>query len=397
MQQHSTPGRCSHLQIKGTVRLDKRTKDLAKRLKPGDIALINHMDIDSTAARMLVEARVHAVINAARCCSGRYPNLGPRVLLEAGIPVLDNAGEDLFSKLREGDQIEIRNNCVCRGEEPLANGEVLTMEIAQQQLEDSKTNLGAELEKFAANTLSYVTKEKSLLLDPTNLPDVPTTINDRHVLVVVRGESYKEDLAIIRTYIREVKPVLIGVDGGADAIVEMGLKPDIIIGDMDSVTDSTLKCGAELIVHAYTNGKAPGLPRVEALGLKPQVCAVPGTSEDLALLLAYEKGAELIVAVGTHSHMIDFLDKGRKGMSSTFLVRLKVGSKLVDAKGVSKLYRAQPSMRYVGVLALAAFVTLFTVIALSPMVQDRIQILAEDLRAQWWQLYAKLRPWEWRK
>ena len=385
------------MRIQGTLKLDRKTKTLAKRLKPGDIALINHEDIDGTAACMLVEANVGAVINAAKSCSGRYPNLGPRVLLEAGIPIIDNAGEELFKGLHEGEEIEILDGAIRRNSIELARGEVLTRERVEVLLEDAKANLGNELEKFAENTLTYVIKEKSILLDPTTLPDVKTSINTRHALVVVRGESYKEDLAIIRTYIRDMKPVLIGVDGGADALLEMGLKPDIIIGDMDSVSDSTLKCGAELIVHAYTNGKAPGLPRVQELGLETHVCAVPGTSEDLALLLAYEKGAELIVAVGTHSHLIDFLDKGRKGMSSTFLVRLKVGNRLVDAKGVSKLYHAQPSVRYIGVLALAALAVIFTIIALSPTVQDRIQIVINDVRAQIWQLYTKLRPWDWRR
>ena len=385
------------MQLKGTVRLDRKTKALARRLKCGDIALIDHEDIDGTAARMLVEANVRAVINASKSCSGRYPNLGPRVLLEAGIPIIDNAGDDLFKGLREGEQIEIRNGAVCRGGDTLAKGEELTRERVEVLLEEAKANLGSELAKFAENTLSYVTKESSLLLDPAALPDVKTVINTRHALVVVRGESYKEDLAIIRAYIRDVKPVLIGVDGGADALIEMGLKPDIIIGDMDSVSDNALKCGAEIIVHAYSNGKAPGLPRVQELGLDALVCDVPGTSEDLALLLAYEKGAELIVAVGTHSHLVDFLDKGRKGMSSTFLVRLKVGTRLVDAKGVSKLYHAQPSVRYVGVLALAALVVVFTIMAVSPSMQDRIHSMITDIRAQGWQLYTKLRPWEWRK
>ena len=385
------------MRIKGTLKLDKKTKILAKRLKPGDIALINHEDIDGTAAHMLVEANVGAVINAAKSCSGRYPNLGPRVIVEAGIPLVDNAGDKLFKGLREGEEIEIRDGAIYRNGIEITCGEVLTPERVEALLEKAKENLGNELEKFAENTLTYVIKEKSILLDPTTLPDIKTPINTRHALVVVRGETYKEDLAIIRAYIRDMKPVLIGVDGGADALLEMGLKPDIIIGDMDSVSDSTLKCGAELIVHAYTNGKAPGLPRVQELGLDTHVCAVPGTSEDLALLLAYEKGAELIVAVGTHSHLIDFLDKGRKGMSSTFLVRLKVGNRLVDAKGVSKLYHAQPSIRYVGVLALAALAVIFTVIALSPTVQDHIQIMINDLRAQFWQVYTKLRPWDWRK
>jgi uncharacterized membrane-anchored protein len=391
------PGRCFHLRIKGTVRLDKKTKDLAKRLRPGDIALINHEDIDATAAQMLVDARVRAVINAAKSCSGRYPNLGPRILLEAGIPIIDNAGDHLFKGLREGDQIEIIDGAIYRNGDTIAQGNVLDLDGVYRLIEQARSNLGNVLEEFARNTLSYVSRERSILLDPANLPDIKTQINGRHALVVVRGENYKEDLAIIRTYIRDVRPVLIGVDGGADAILEMGLKPDIIIGDMDSVSDRALKCGAELIVHAYASGEAPGLQRVKKLGLQATICSVPGTSEDLALLLAYEKGAEVIVAVGTHSNLIDFLDKGRKGMSSTFLVRLKVGNRLVDARGVSKLYRAQPSVRYIGLLAMAALVALFTVIALSPTMQDQIQTMIQDFRAQFWELYTRLRPWEWRR
>ncbi len=295
---------------------------------------------------MLVDAKAAAVINVSKSCSGRYPNLGPRVLLDAGIPLIDCTEIDLFKGLKEGEQIEIEDGSIRRSGVEIAAGELLTDRCVERLLETAKKNLGSELEHFAENTLSYVTKEKSLLLDPAALPDVRTTINNRHALVVVRGESYKEDLAIIRAYIRDVKPVLIGVDGGADALIEIGLTPDIIIGDMDSVSDGALHCGAEIIVHAYSNGKAPGLERVEKLGLSATVCTVPGTSEDIALLLAYEKGAEMIVAVGTHSHLVDFLDKGRKGMSSTFLVRLKVGNRLVDAKGVSKLYRIQPSGRH---------------------------------------------------
>lgn len=382
------------MRIRGTARPDRRTKDLARRLRPGEIALIDHEDIDSTAARMLVEAGARAVVNAAKSCSGRYPNLGPIVLLEAGIPVIDDVGKPAFEAVRDGEQIELRDGAVWRGDEVVAQGQELTLERARKLRDQARENLGAELERFAENTLSYVVTEKSLLLDPTNLPDVRTAINGRHALVVVRGESYKEDLAIIRAYVRDVKPVLIGVDGGADALMEMGFKPDIIIGDMDSVSDSTLKCGAEVIVHAYADGRAPGQPRCDKLGVQAQICAVPGTSEDLALLLAYEKGAELIVAVGTHSHLVDFLDKGRKGMSSTFLVRLKVGNRLVDAKGVSKLYRVQPSGRHIAVLALAALVVVFTVIAVSPALQDRIQIVMDDLQSQFWHLWVKLRMWE---
>lgn len=382
------------MHVRGTIRLDKRTKNLAKRLKPGEIALIDHVDIDSTAARMLVDAKVVAVINVSKSCSGRYPNLGPRVLLEAGIPLIECLDTDLFKGIKEGEQIVLRDGAICRNDSVIVECELLTEARIDDLLQDAKKNLGAELEHFAENTLSYVTREKSLLLDPANVPEVKTLIDGRHALVVVRGEGYKEDLAIIRTYIRDVRPVLIGVDGGADALVEIGLKPDIIIGDMDSVTDSTLRCGAELIVHAYASGEAPGLARLQELGLEAIVCSVPGTSEDIALLLAYEKGAEVIVAVGTHSHLIDFLDKGRKGMSSTFLVRLKVGTRLVDAKGVSKLYRVQPSGRPIAALALAALVVVITIIALSPTVQDRLQSVTDEIRSKFWDLWVRMRMWE---
>lgn len=382
------------MRISGQVKLDKRTKNLVKRLKPGDIAVIDHEDIDSTAALMLVGAKVGAVVNAAKSSSGRYPNLGPSVLIEAGIPLVDDVGDDLFKGLKEGETIEIVDGSICRNGNPILRGEVLDKERVADLLDRAKEHLGEELEKFAENTLSYVTREKSLLLDPTNLPDVGTIFAGRHALVVVRGEGYQQDLATIRTYVRDVRPVLIGVDGGADAIIEIGMKPDIIVGDMDSVSDAALKSGAEIIVHAYADGRAPGLPRVEGLGLSAHICSVPGTSEDLALLLAYEKGAELIVAVGTHSHLVDFLDKGRRGMSSTFLVRLKVGHRLVDAKGVSKLYLAQPKARVIGVLVLAALVLLFTVIAVSPDIQDRVRTAATEL---WWKAYMNLRVWEWRK
>ena len=382
------------MRINGPVKLDKRTKNLAKRLKPGDIAVIDHEDIDSTAADMLVSAGVQAVVNAAKSSSGRYPNLGPSVLIDAGIPIVDNVGGELFDCLKEGEAVEIIDGAIARDGDAILRGDVLTKSRIEELLEESKASLGAELEKFAENTLTYVTREKSLLLDPTNLPDVSASIAGRHALVVVRGEGYQQDLATIRTYIRDVKPVLIGVDGGADALLEMGLKPDVILGDMDSVSDAALRCGAELIVHAYADGRAPGLQRVQDLGLSASTCSVPGTSEDLALLLAYEKGAELIVAVGTHSHLVDFLDKGRRGMSSTFLVRLKVGHRLMDAKGVSKLYHVRPHITVIGVLVLSALVLLFTVIALSPDIQYSIRTTINEL---WWNAYMKLRVWEWRK
>jgi uncharacterized membrane-anchored protein len=381
--------------IRGTIRLDKRTKRLAQRLKPGEIALIDHEDIDSVSAQMLIERNAAAVINASRSTSGRYPNVGPKMLLDAGIPILDNVGTDSFSAVQEGAVVELRG-CDLRSDGTvLCSGLELTHELASQMLEESKRNLDAELERFAENTLTYVKKEKSLLFDETVLPSVNTRFDAKQVLIVVRGQGYKEDLASLHAYIDEMKPVLVGVDGGADALIEMGHKPHMIIGDMDSVSDRALKCGAEIVVHTYTDDReAPGMSRLKELGVESKKAAVPGTSEDVAMLLAYEKGAELIVAVGTHSNLVDFLDKGRKGMSSTFLVRLKVGTKLVDARGASKLYKAMPKLRYAGILALAGVAALMAVVAFSPAVHDRIQSFVIEQRSRLWDLWVQLRLWE---
>lgn len=384
------------LNIAGTIRLDRRTKNLARRIKQGEIALIDHQDIDSVSAQMLIDRKVALVVNAALSISGRYPNAGPKMLLDAGIPILDAVGEEAFERIREGDFVEVSGCHIKSDGAVICSGMELTAEDVDRMLEESKKNLDVELERFAENTLTYVVQEKSILLDATRLPAVDTNIAGRHVLIVVRGEGYKNDLISLRAYMNEVKPVLIGVDGGADALLEMGYKPHIIIGDMDSVSDKALKCGAEIIVHTYTDKtrKAPGLARLQEMGIEAKLAAVPGTSEDVAMLLAYEKGAELIVAVGTHSNLIDFLDKGRKGMSSTFLVRLKVGTKLVDARGASKLYQSGPKLRYAGVLVLAAMVSLIAVVALSPAVQDQLRMFVIEQKSRLWDLWVQLRLWE---
>ena len=370
------------MNIKGTIRLDRRTKDLAKRIRQSEIALIDHEDIDSVSAQMLIDAHIAAVVNVRESISGRYPNSGPSLLLAAGIPILDNVGEEVFRKIKEGEQVEIDGSLLRRNGTVLGNGDELTKQSVEIQLEACKANMNEELERFAENTLSYILKEKSLLLDPTNLPELRTKIADRQALIVVRGEGYKEDLATVRNYLREVRPILIGVDGGADALLEIGLKPDIIVGDMDSISDEALASGAEIVAHAYTDEKrgCPGKARLEKLKIPYKIAVVSGTSEDLAMLIAYEKGAELIVAVGTHSNLIDFLDKGRRGMSSTFLVRLKVGNRLVDARGVSKLYRSRTKLSYIWILLVAALIVMGTIVALSPPIKHRVQDILTEIR-----------------
>ncbi|WP_296971873.1 putative cytokinetic ring protein SteA [Tepidanaerobacter sp. EBM-38] len=366
--------------IIGTAKIDYRTKNLVKRLKPGDIAIINHEDIDEVGALGLVGCKVKAVVNSAKSITGRYPNPGPSILLDANIPVLDNVGEQIMS-LKEGSVVTIEDNgAIYVDNKLIAKGEFLKPDIVKAKLELARQNIENSLEQFINNTLEYAKKEKYLIMGGVEIPEVKTTIKDRHVLIVVRGNNYKEDLAAIKTYIDEVKPVLVGVDGGADALLEYGYIPDIIIGDMDSVSDNALKICKDIIVHAYPDGRAPGLARVQALGLDAVTFKSPGTSEDIAMLLAYEKGADLIVAVGTHSSMIDFLEKGRKGMGSTFLVRLKIGSILVDAKGVSKLYNQKLKPSYMISLFAAAMVPIIVISTISPPIKHAIKLLELRLK-----------------
>jgi uncharacterized membrane-anchored protein len=177
----------------------------------------------------------------------------------------------------------------------------------------------------------------------------------------------------------EQRPLLVGVDGGADALLELGLKPDVIVGDFDSVSERALRSGAILVVHAYTDGRAPGAERLDTLGLEYVRFEAPGTSEDIAFLLADDHGAELLVAVGTHSSMVDFLDKGRSGMASTVLVRMMLGPKLVDAKGVSRLYQNQVRPRDL-LLMVAAATLVFVVFVI---ISEPIRLL---LRSLWVEL-----------
>jgi uncharacterized membrane-anchored protein len=363
----------------GIARLDRRTKRLVGRLRPGDIAVIDHVDIDRVAADSLVAVGVAAVLNVKPSISGRYPNLGPEVLIQAGITLVDDLGDEVFDRISEGDRVSIEDDTVLLDGEPIATGIRQDGQTVAAAMADAREGLSVQLEAFAANTMEYLKQERDLLLDGVGVPDVQTQIAGRHVLIVVRGYDYKADLDVLRPYIREFKPVLIGVDGGADALVETGYTPDIIIGDMDSVTDDVLRCGAEVIVHAYPDGRAPGLDRVHKLDVPAVTFPAAATSEDLAMLLADDKGATMIVAVGTHANLVEFLDKGRGGMASTFLTRLKVGGKLVDAKGVSRLYKQNISGSSLLLLVLSAVAAMASAVAVSTVGRAYLSVVSE-----WW-------------
>lgn len=368
------------MNIKSIARKDKRTKDLAKRINPGEIAIINHKDIDEVAAFSLAEAKIRAVINLDDSISGRYPNQGPTILSEYNIPVFECKQSELFDMVEEGETVEIRDEDILYKDKVVARCEYMSPEVIKAKLDVGYKNIENELDDFIDNTLSYAKKEKGLVLGHIAIPDVKTKFKDRHVLVVVRGKGYKKDLLAIKHYIEERNPVLIGVDGGGDALMNLGYTPDMIVGDMDSVSDKCLRAAGEIVVHGYTDGRAPGMERVKELGLEGTVFPSYGTSEDIAMLLAYEKGASLIVAVGTHSSMIDFLEKGRNGMASTFLVRLKIGDRLIDARGVSRLYKAKFRNIYLLAIVLAALVPMIMIILLFPPVRDLLQLMEIKLR-----------------
>jgi uncharacterized membrane-anchored protein len=344
--------------IVATARLDRRTKDLTKRLSAGDIAIIDHADLDRVSADALIRRQVSAVVNVAPSITGRYPNLGPQLLVEAGLPLVDDVGPDVFDQVKEGKTVRLDGDTLYLGEAIVAKGTVQTAESVTADMAAAKEGMADQLRGFMANTLDYITRDSDMLIDGMGVPELRTKLENKHALVVARGYRYRDDLRALRSYIREFKPVIIAVDGGANALLEAGYRPDLIVGDMDSVSDKALRCGAEIVVHAYPNGYAPGLPRVQDLGVKSVLCPASGTSEDVAVLLADEEGASLIVTVGMRFSLVEFLDKGRSGMASAILTRIRVGDKIVDAKGVSRLYRNRISGRALTMLALAAAVTI---------------------------------------
>jgi uncharacterized membrane-anchored protein len=360
--------------VTGAARLGRRTKELVKRLGPGDVAVVDHLNIDRIAAEELIGTGVRAVVNASESTDGRYPNAGPLLLARAGVRLVDVADGDPFELLAEGEMVTVSDGIVSVGERRVLRGEALGVEELERRFELQRARVNEALAAFAENTVAHVRQEADLLVGSIEFPPTRTSFRDRHVLIVVRGDRHRRDLKALRAYIRDVRPVVVAVDGGADGALEAGLTPDLILGDMDSAGDAALRCGAELIVHAYPDGRAPGRDRLLKMELEHTLVPAAGTSEDVAMLMAYEKGADLIVSVGAHFNLIEFLDRKRAGMSSTFLTRLRIGEKLVDAKGVSRLYNPGTGMGPVAPF-LAAFAILLAILVIaSPALGDLVDL-----------------------
>jgi len=369
--------------VSGPVRAGRRTKLLVNKLTRGDIALIDHEDIDRVSAEELIAAGVTAVLNCGASSSGTYPNMGPQLLVEAGILLVDLPDDALFDALSDGDPVvvvaegpaeRVAGEVLRRGE-LLASGDVLGLERVRAETEERRKEIGEALERFAHNTIEHMREERELLAGEIELPRFVTDFRDRSTLVVVRGVEHQRDLRALRPFIRDMRPVIVAVDGGAEALLEAGLKPDMIVGDMDSAGEAALRCGAELVVHSYPDGRAPGRQRLEEMGVSFKLVPAPGTSQDVAMLLAAEKGARLIVSVGSQFNLVEFLDRNRKGMSSTFLTRLRIGEILVDAKGVSRLYRPQPGLTPLLLVIAAGAVAMIAVVWMTPALRDVVNLL----------------------
>jgi len=370
--------------VTGVARIDRNTDRLLRRVGPGDVAVLDEMDLDRATADALVAAEVSAVVNASPSISGRYPNLGPEILVGAGIPLVDSTGGGLFRKVKDGTKLRLHDGAVFSGDRELATGTEQTPESVADLMVEAKTGLVDHLEAFSGNTIEFIRRESSLLLDGVGVPEVQINMRDRHVVVVSNGYDHAADLRRLKPFIKEYGPILVGVDGGADALTAAGYTPDLIVGDPDGIGTETLKCGAQVVLPAHSDGHAPGLERIQDLGIGAMTFPASGSSEDLALLLADHNNASLIVSVGSAATLDEFLDSGRRDSNpSTFLTRLKVGSKLVDGKAVATLYRSRVSFSTVLLLVLAAFVAI--VIAL--LVSDAGQVYADHAVDLWHSFY----------
>ena len=351
--------------VTGMARVDRNTRRLLKRVGAGDVVVLDEMDIDRLTADRLVQAGVAAVINASPSISGRYPNLGPEVLAANGIVLLDAVSADVFGKIKDGSKVRIDAGVVYADKltkkepEVLVEAIELTDQVIAERMIAARNGLADHLEAFAGNTTEYIRTESAMLIDGLGVPALDLSMRGRHVVVVADGVDSRDDLKAIKPFVKEYAPILVGVGRGADILTKAGYRPDLIVGDPEEITASSLKCGAELILPADTDGHAKGLERIQDLGIGATTFPSSGSAADLALLLADHHGAALIITCGAPASLDDFFDRSRRESNpATFLTRLKTGPKLMDAKAVATLYRQGNSGWATALVVLAALIAL---------------------------------------
>lgn len=366
--------------VSGVARVDRNTQRLLRRIGPGEIAILDALDLDRVTAEALVRAEVAGVVNASPSISGRFPNLGPEILVGAGIPLIDGVGVELLRKVKDGSKVRLLDGVVYAGEKELGRGTAQTPDSVADQMIEAKAGMIAQLEAFSANTMEFLRAERTLILDGVGVPEVRVPIKGRHALVVAPGPGHAQDLKRLSKYIAEHNPVLIGVDAGADTLRSQGFRPDIVVGDPNGIDAETLKRGREVVVPAQPDGHAPGVRRIQDLGIEAVTFPASGNTEDLALLLADTHGASLVVTVGFQATLTEFLDHGRAGSNpSTFITRLKLGSKIVDGRAVAELHRNRVSM---GAILLLVGTALLVVVA-AFLVSDVGDVYLDWFQRQW--------------
>ncbi|WP_430667224.1 putative cytokinetic ring protein SteA [Jatrophihabitans telluris] len=362
--------------VAGVVRLDRRAPRLLQRLHAGDVAVVDVADMDRATADALIAAKVGAVVNAQPSISGRYPNLGPEVLVAAEIPLLDGVGAGIFSEVKEGVRVRIEEDSIYAGERLLASGTRQSVATVAESMAAAKEGMSAQLAAFATSAQQHMHQEKQLLLDGVGLPELDTDFAGRHVLLVARSYDFKSDLKGLKHYIREFRPVLVGIDGGGDVLRDAGYRPDLVVGEMDAISEAALRDAGEVVAHADAEGRVHGLARVQDLRIEPKLFPTAGTSEDAAMLLADAGGAKLIVTVGIRATLEEFLDAGRGGMASTVLTRLKIGGRLVDAKAAAQLFQTRISGVALVLMVLAALLAVAVVLVASTDGNSYVHILS---------------------
>lgn len=367
--------------IRARVRVDARARKLASRLERGEIAVIDHPDVDRATAQALISAGAVAVLNASPSSSGRYPNLGPTLLLESGIIVIDDCGPDIMT-LREGDEVVIVDDRVTRSGTTIATGIRQSLADIQASIENTRDSLSTRVAAFAATTGEYFESEAPLLLEKVGLPELATRLDDATVLVVFDDANSARELKACREWIRDSNPLVIAVEGGADIAAKARLHPSIIVGDMELVSEKLLRSGAELIVSESHDRPNPGKDRLKRMGLEYRVMETSSTAKDAAILLATLAQAKVIVTVGERTSLDDFLDQGRTGMAGTFFTRLLAGTRLVSATAIAATHRPRIRLMSVILLILAAGASLGAAFSITPLGSDLLGYLG-DLLGSW--------------
>jgi uncharacterized membrane-anchored protein len=376
--------------LSGVARVDRRTEGLLRRVKAGEIAVLDQIDLDRATADALVAKGVAAVVNASPSISGRFPNLGPEVLVAAGIALVDSVGPEALHTIKDGSRIRLHDGVIYAGELRLAEGVFQDADSVADALVEAKSGLTHQLEAFAANTIEFMRQERALLLDGAGVPEVDVELANRQVLVVAAGFDHAAELARLKNYIREYRPVLVGVGAGADALMAAGHTPQLIVGDPAEVSTEALTCGADLVVPAFADGHAPGLHRVQDLGAGAVTFPSTANPEDLALLLAAHHGAALVVTVGLSANMAEFLDRGRAGSNaSTFLTRLQLGGALVDSRVIATLYRSRISMGAILLMIAAAVIAVLAALLVSDAGDGVLAWLSQG----WLGLFEQIKGW----